>query len=125
MRCCLLVQSLAFMASPAMAQDSTFCADRPGLGTPACTIGRGQAMIEAGLLSWDHSADPASVEVDVTYGDLLVRVGLDDRTELQVGLGGFTAMRSRDRTSGSMSRNQGIRDVSLGLRRSLTGPRGC
>jgi hypothetical protein len=124
MRFNLLVLHFALIATPALAQDGDFCADRPGLGTPACTIGTGQAMVELGLLGWDHSADPAEIDDDLTYGDLLVRVGLDDRTELQVGLGGYGSARSRDRPGGATSHVSGLGDVSIGLRRSLSGPGG-
>ncbi len=124
MRCSLLAFSLVFLAAPALAQVGDFCVDRPGLGTPACTIGRGQAMVEVGLLVWDHLADGSTVEDDLTYGDLLLRVGLDERTEVQLGLGGYTSARSRDRLSGAVSRAQGTGDAVIGLRRSLTGPGG-
>lgn len=62
MRCGLLVLSLVLLAAPALAQDGDLCVDRPGLGTPACTIARGQAIGEVGLLGWDHAADGSMVE---------------------------------------------------------------
>ena len=124
MRCNLLILSLVFLATPAFAQDSDLCVDRPGLGTPACTAGRGQAVIEMGLLGWDHVADAAMVEDDLTYGDLLLRVGLDDRTEVQMGIGGYTSAQSRERLSGAVTRSHGIGDAVIGLRRSVTGPGG-
>ena len=124
MRCVLLAMPFSLIAAPAAAQTADFCADRPGLGTPACTMPPGQTMVELGLAGWDHSADQASVADDLTYGNVLLRVGLDDRTELQAGLGGYGTTRSRDRLSGAVTRQQGLGDVSLGLRRSLSGPRG-
>lgn len=116
--------SLALIAAPAAAQDADFCADRPGLGTPSCTMARGQTMAELGLAGWDHSADPAMIGDDLTYGDGLIRVGIDDRTELQVGWGGYETMRRLDRASGTITRSHGLGDLSLGLRRSLSGPGG-
>lgn len=124
MRRILLALPAAMLASPALAQATDFCADRPGLGTPGCTMPPGQVMIELGVAGWDHLADPASTEDDLTYGDLLVRAGLDDRTELQIGLGGYTTTRSRDRLNGVITRWAGLGDLSLGLRRSLSGPGG-
>ena len=124
MRSILLAVPLALTVSPASAQADNFCADRPGLGTPACTMPPGQTMAELGVVGWDHSAGPASVEDDLTYGDLLVRAGIDDRTEVRVGLGGFGTMHSRDRASAVIARSHGIGDVSLGLRRSLSGQDG-
>lgn len=124
MRYSLQAVSLVFLTAPAFAQDGDFCVDRPGLGTPACTIGRGQAMVEVGLLGWDHLADGATVENDLTDGDLLLRVGLDDKTEIQLGIGGHTLARSRDRPSGAVTRIRGIGDAVFGVRHSLTGPGG-
>jgi hypothetical protein len=120
----LIALSLSLCAAPAAAQDADFCADRPGLGTPACTMPAGQVMAELGVAGWDHSADPATVEDDLTYGDLLVRLGIDDRTEVEVGFGGYGTVRSRDRFSGNLSRSHGLGDVSIAVRRSVSGPGG-
>ena len=120
----LLALPLLLMAAPAAAQDGDFCADRPGLGTPACTMPPGQVMVELGLAGWDHSADPATIGDNLTYGDLLVRVGLDNRTEVEAGFGGYGIARSRDRFSGSLSRSHGLGDVSIAIRRSISGSGG-
>lgn len=120
----LIAFPLFLMAAPAAAQDGDFCADRPGLGTPACTMPKGQVMVELGLAGWDHSADQAAIEDDLAYGDLLVRVGIDDRTEVEAGFGGYGTMRSRDRSSGNLSRTHGLGDVSVAVRRSVSGPGG-
>ena len=124
MRCTLLVLFLVFVASPALAQDDDFCVDRPGLGTPACTLKAGQAMVELGLGNWQRVADAQTVEDDASYGEALLRVGIDDRTELQLGFGGYGTQRLRDRASGARSRSSGFGDALLGVRRSLSGPSG-
>jgi hypothetical protein len=120
----LLIVPLLLAATPAAAQDDSLCVDRPGLGTPACTLPKGQVMAEAGLAEWDHLADPGTVEDDLAFGNLLVRVGLDDRTEIEAGLGGYATTRSRDRVTGSIGRSHGFGDVSIALRHNLTGPDG-
>lgn len=120
----LLIVPLLLVAAPAAAQDDDLCVDRPGLGTPACTLPRGQVMVEAGLAEWDHLADPGTVEDDLAFGALLVRVGLDDRTEIEAGFGGYSATRSRDRVTGSIDRSHGLGDVSLSLRHNFSGPGG-
>ena len=120
----LLAFPLILMAAPAAAQDGDFCADRPGLGTPACTMPPGQVMVELGLAGWDHSADQATIEDDLAYGNLLVRIGIDDQTEIEAGFGGYGTARSRDRLSGTLSRSHGLGDVSIAVRRSVSGPGG-
>jgi Putative MetA-pathway of phenol degradation len=124
MRRLALALALLLFAEPAAAQGADFCADRPGLGTPACTMPPGQVMVELGLAGWDHSVDQAATEDDLTYGDALVRVGIDDRTELEGGFGGYGTVRSRDRLSGTVSHGRGLGDVTLAVRRSLSGPGG-
>ncbi|MFM5917660.1 MAG: transporter [Novosphingobium sp.] len=124
MRRSLWACPLLFIASPAAAQDAQFCADRPGLGTPACTMPPGQVMIELGLASWDHSADQSFVEDDLGFGQTLIRVGLGDRTEVELGFGGYGTVRSRDRQAGTISQHSGLGDTTVAIRRSLSGPGG-
>ena len=49
-----------------------FCADRPGLNTPACTIDPGHAMIEVGLGDWTLERQPdAQLRVARTFRSLV------------------------------------------------------
>ena len=111
----------ALGAAPALAQNRSFCAERPGMGTPACTLGPGQAMLEVTAFGLDHIADPGA-EIDVfTYADTLLRYGLDDSTELQAGLTGYIDARTRDRASGLEDRAHGVGDSYLAVRRAFSG----
>lgn len=118
------VAALLAIAAPAHAELREFCASRPGLGTPACTVDPGHVVVETGLADWtlDDNADERSDTV--LFGDTLVRVGLDDRTEAQIGWTPYGLLRVRDKATGLVSRTGGTGDVSLGLRRSLSGPDG-
>lgn len=120
-----VVPGLLLAASPALAdEDRVFCADRPGLGTPACTLAPGKAMVEVGAAAWDHTADAGSIEDQATTGDLLLRVGVTPTTEVQFGLAGHVTQRTRDRPSGLIKRASGIGDGTLGVRQSLAGANG-
>lgn len=91
------------------------------MGTPACTLGQGQAMVEVTAFGLDHIADPA-VELDVyTFADTLLRYGLDDSTEVQVGLTGYIHAESRDRASGLTDSTGGVGDSYLAVRRAFSG----
>jgi hypothetical protein len=107
----LLAPAAALLfAVPAAAEPlRDFCADRPGLGTPPCTIDPSHVAVEIGLADWTID-DPDTVEL----GQILVRVGLDERTEVQFGgtLLGLVGDRS------------GIGDVTVALRRNLVNPDG-
>lgn len=121
----LLAAAMLLTGSPALAQEAReFCADRPGLGTPACTLAPGKAMVELGLAAWDRSRDAASITDEVTLGDALLRVGLGETTELQIGLAGHVIQRQRDRASGAAERASGTGDGRIALRQGLSGANG-
>jgi len=115
---------LALCASPAIAQDRDFCANRPGLGTPPCTIAPGSAMIEAGVAEWDHSADASATDDSEAFGDLLLRIGVSPSAEVQFGLTSFTLERMHDRASGAASRASRVGDAFIAVRRGIAGPDG-
>ena len=101
-----------------------FCADRPGLGTPACTIDKGRVAIELGALDWSLERDSAKRTDSVVAGDLLLRYGLGDTLEAQIGWTAFGHVRVRDRLTGAVARSSGSGDVTLALRQNLANPDG-
>lgn len=125
MRARLSLLALAVSCStPAAAQDRDFCANRPGIGTPACTMAPGTAMIEAGVAEWDHSADAAGSDDATTVGDFLLRVGVSESAEVQAGLTSLVRDRLYDRASGQVTHSTDVGDAFLAVRRGLAGPNG-
>lgn len=117
--------ALGLAAAPALSQElRDFCPDRPGLGTPACTIDPGHFDIELGIADWtlDKTADSRIDSIEV--GQLLVRVGLTDSLEAQLGWTAFGHVRTRDRLTGAVDRISGTGDVTLALRQNLKNPDG-
>lgn len=108
-------------AAPAHAQNRSFCTERPGMGTPACTLAAGQVMVEVTVLGLDHTADPAGDFDVVTLADTLLRYGIDDSTELQLGLTGYVRAIATERLGGTRSRASGIGDSYLAIRRAFPG----
>lgn len=110
MRVAALLLALA-AASPAWGEDGLrdFCADRPGLGTPACTLDPGHVQVELGLIDWTEDRPDVLVA-----GDVLVRVGLGAHTEAQLGWTVF----------GHAAGQSGTGDVTLALRQNLLSPDG-
>jgi hypothetical protein len=98
-------------ATPAWGEDGLrdFCADRPGLGTPACTLDPGHVQVELGLIDWTKDQPDVLVA-----GDLLLRVGLGSHTEAQLGWTAF----------GHAAGRNGAGDVTLALRQNLLSPGG-
>ena len=123
MRSLLLLAFLA-VAAPAHAELKDFCASRPGLGTPACTVDPGHLMVEVGLVDWSLENSDDSRTDTVLAGDFTVRVGVDDQTEVQIGWTPYGHVRTRDKATGLVTQSGGIGDVTLGVRRSLSGPNG-
>ncbi|CAN5275604.1 hypothetical protein BH10PSE12_BH10PSE12_09550 [soil metagenome] len=116
-----------WLAAPsiATAQDlRKLCNDRPGLGTPACTVDPGHVVVELGLGDWTRERDAGQTIDTLVLGDGLARVGLTDSLEGQIGWTSYGHVRTRDRTSGSIDRTSGVGDVSIALRQNLHNPDG-
>ena len=113
----------ALAARPAAAETRDFCAERPGQTTPPCTLAPGQFIETAGA-NWGVDASPDQRTDTVTFGSSLLRAGLTPRLEAQVGWTPFGIQRSRDRTTGILTRQSGTGDVSLGLLYGLAGANG-
>jgi hypothetical protein len=105
-------------ASAAAAQEPReFCPDRPGLGTPACTIDAGRFAVELGLLDRTLDREAGDRAEAWSVGDLLVRYGLDARTEVQLGWSAFGRVETR--TGGVREDASGTGDLLVALRRNL------
>ncbi len=121
---CAFLCPLLVAAAPVRAELRDFCALRPGLGTSACTVDAGHMQVEIGLADWTLDRQPDTRTDSVVAGDILMRVGIDRVTEVQVGWTAYGHVRVRDRSGGLVSRSEGTGDVRIGLQRSLSGPGG-
>lgn len=120
-----MLVSIMLAASPARAEElRDLCPDRPGLGTPACTVDRGHAVIEVGLGDWTRDTQGPIRTDTVQLGDALVRVGLTESLEAQIGWTAYGHIRVRDRTDGTVGKASGVGDVTLALRQNLRNPDG-
>jgi len=120
----LLLLMLALPAAPALADERDFCANRPGIGTPACTLAPGSAMLETGVSEWDRSRDASGTDNSTTLGQFLLRVGVSDSAEVQFGLDSYTLDRSFDRAGHLVARSSEAGDAFFAVRRGLAGPNG-
>ncbi|HEY5712197.1 MAG TPA: transporter [Allosphingosinicella sp.] len=113
-------------SSPAFAAEDLrdLCPDRPGLDTPACTLDPGHFQIEIGVADWTRNRQPDARTDTVLLGELLVRVGVADHSEVQFGWTAYGHVRARDRLSGLVDRQSGTGDVTVALRRNILSPDG-
>lgn len=112
-------------SAPAWAGEARdLCPDRPGLGTPACTVAPGTVVGELGLADWTRDSDSAARTDTAMAGEALVRIGLTDSLEMQAGWTAYGHVRTRDRLTGRTNRASGVGDVTLALRQNLRNPDG-
>jgi outer membrane putative beta-barrel porin/alpha-amylase len=123
------VAALAFAAglivqAPAAAQElRDFCPDRPGRGTPPCTIDPGRGDLELGLADWTLTRDQGARTDDLIFGAMLVRYGLDKSLEAQIGWTAAGIQRMRD-PGGRVGRQSGTGDLLFALKQNLVHPDG-
>jgi len=109
----------AWADTPAATRSRDLCPDRPGLGTPACALDAGRLVIELGLGDWTRDK-AGSVRTDaITTGDALVRFGLNDSLEAQIGWTAYGHVRTRDSATGFVDKASGTGDVTMALRQNL------
>ncbi|ATP20765.1 MULTISPECIES: transporter [Sphingobium] len=120
-----MLLAMAAQGGAAWAQDDReFCADRPGLDTPPCTMAPGKVQVELGLGDWTGEQDGESRIYTVNVGDALLRIGLTDSLEAQLGWTAFGHVRTRDRVTGAVETDNGIGDMRVALRQNLRNPDG-
>ncbi|WP_447755928.1 transporter [Sphingopyxis fribergensis] len=122
----LLLLVMVASAAPALGQEGgrDLCPDRPGLGTPACTVEPGSMLFEIGLADWTLDRNPGSRTDAWTFGDALLRTGLTPSLEAQVGWTMLGHVRERDRATGAVDSRTRTGDVTLALRQNLNNPDG-
>ncbi len=111
-------------AAGAAAPAREFCSSRPGLDTGPCVIEPGRFQVETGIGDFIHERD-ADGTTDTLLGlDTLIRIGLDETNELQLGWTPIGHVRMRDAAIGRVSHATGVGDVTLALRQNLRHPDG-
>lgn len=120
----MLAGLLITAAAPAAAQDRDYCPERPGLGTPACTMSPGRVSVETALVDWTRQDDPDQRSDTILIGDTLVRLGLTDTIEVQAGFTPFGHSRTRDKASGEIDGANRVGDALLGMKVNLAHPDG-
>ncbi len=104
--------------------DPEFCPTRPNLGGSSCTTKPGHVQAEASFVDWQRDNSASERDDRILAADLLVRVGIASRTEVQLGWTGYGHDRTRDKASSAVDTVRGTGDVRLGVRQGLVGGEG-
>jgi hypothetical protein len=115
---------LALLPVGARAQERDLCTDRPGLGTPPCTVEPGRIVLELGIGDWTRDRSSGEQVDTIVAGDALARIGLTPHLEAQIGWTSYGHVRTRDLATGAVSRTSGTGDVTLALLHNLQNPDG-
>ena len=120
----LALPAMFALAGPALADQPLrkLCTDRPGLGTPACTLDAGHVQLEVGLADWTLDRQPGARSDEIVGGDTLLRIGIADHAELQLGWTAFGW--TRERTGNLVDHASGTGDLFVAFRRNLLHPDG-
>ena len=97
--------------------------DRPDLTESPYTVDAGHFQIEMDVLNYSydrHNYDHSAVEA-TSLAPMNLKVGLCNRTDLQVMIEPWTSVRTRDRAANSTEKNRGFGDITPRLKFNVWG----
>lgn len=113
---------LLLAGAPALAEERDLCPERPGLNTPPCIVDAGKLLVEMSAVDWTRDRQAGARTDTVLTGDLLLRLGMTDTIEAQLGWTVYGHVRIRD--AAGISRTAGVGDVIAALKVNLAHPDG-
>lgn len=109
------------LAAPtaAFAEETPICTDRPTKANAVCTVPVGKWQLESAGASWSK-IETGGVETKVlTLGASVLKLGLSDRSDLQIGFSPY--VHAETRAGGIKSTVSGIGDLTVRYKHRLTG----
>lgn len=99
------------------AADAPICTDRPAKANSVCTVSSGRIQVETNVLSWSRTENRGVVTRTFSVGSSLVKFGLDDRSDLQLGFTPF--VRTSVSEAGQRESLSGFGDVVVRYKHRL------
>lgn len=119
MRRVSLLILLLSVAGAAQAQDrAPICTDRPTKANAVCTILPGAFQLETSAIGWTLTEVGNSRTELLTLGSSFAKIGLSDRSDLQIGFTPFAELTGR--AAGASDRVAGVSDVLVRYKHRLT-----
>jgi hypothetical protein len=94
------------------------CADRPAKATGTCTVPAGRLQVEAGVADWSLTRIQRTRTELITLGSTVVKLGLSNHSDLQVGFTPYTKLKLSD--AASRTRASGFGDLTVRYKHRLT-----
>jgi hypothetical protein len=112
--------ALALLASPVAAagEPAPICTDRPTKANALCTVPAGRLQLETSAVGWSLTKLDGSRSELLTIGSSFAKIGLSDRSDLQVGFTPYVRLTVKQ--DGSRNRVSGFGDVVVRYKRRLT-----
>jgi len=111
----LILTGLLLAASAAV---PPICTDRPAKANSVCTVPAGRAQVETSGVGWSRIAARGAVVETISVGSSLAKLGLDDRSDLQLG---FTPLiRIKSTAAGQRESLSGFGDIFVRYKRRLS-----
>lgn len=99
-------------------EETALCTDRPTKANAVCTVPVGKWQLESSAMGWARTEAGGTTAKVLTLGSTVLKLGLSDRSDLQVG---FTPhVRVETRASGIKSSVSGVGDVTVRYKHRLT-----
>ncbi|HEU0311583.1 MAG TPA: transporter [Sphingomicrobium sp.] len=111
------------LAAPAtalsqQAEETPICTDRPTKANAVCTVPVGKWQLESSAASWSRTKADGTETKILSLGSSVLKLGLSDRSDLQVG---FTPhIRARTKIGGIKSSASGFGDLTVRYKHRLT-----
>jgi hypothetical protein len=118
LRPALLAGFLLLCPAAAIAQEPPICTDRPAKANAVCTVPSGKVQLETAVAGWSLTRLKGSRAAQLTVGSTVVKVGLSDRSDLQVGFAPYALLKVG--REGLRDRVSGFGDVVVRYKRRLT-----
>lgn len=109
---------LALLAAAETAAVPPICTDRPAKANATCTVPPGEVQLESSLAGWSLTEASGTRAKLVSLGSTVVKLGVTDRSDLQVAVTPYARLTVRD--SGNRSRVSGFGDVVVRYKQRLT-----
>ena len=110
--------ALPLPAAASEVEDPPICTDRPTKANAVCTVPVGSWQLESSAASWSKTEANGVETKAVTLGASVVKFGLSERSDLQIGMAPIVSVETE--AAGEESRHSGAGDLTIRYKHRLT-----